>query len=161
MKAQMKIQQMAIMIVAVFFFFILVGLFFVGWQYKSIIQNYEELQKEQVLSSLDVIASMPELSCGELCLDEDKMISMKNREEYDEFWPVASIKVYKIYPKIDEMKECPSKDCNYFEIYDSGQRNVKEFATYVSVCKTIKEQGYAYDDCGIGKISLGVILNEE
>lgn len=45
-RSQMKIQQMAFMIVAVLFFFILVGLFFLGWQYKSVRGNFAQLQKE-------------------------------------------------------------------------------------------------------------------
>ena len=35
-RAQMKIQQMAFMIMAVFFFFVLVGLFFLGIQFRGV-----------------------------------------------------------------------------------------------------------------------------
>ena len=43
----MQIQQMAFMIVAVFFFFILVGLFFLAIQFKGIKSSAAQLQKEQ------------------------------------------------------------------------------------------------------------------
>ena len=48
-KAQMKIQQMAVMIVAVFFFFILVGLFFLGIVFKDVKGGAGQLQKEQAI----------------------------------------------------------------------------------------------------------------
>ena len=51
--AQMKIQQMAFMILAVFFFFVLVGLFFLGLEFRDIKKNSEQLKNEQAISSLN------------------------------------------------------------------------------------------------------------
>jgi hypothetical protein len=62
LRGQMKIQQMAFMIVAVFFFFVLVGLFFLEIQFKDVKSGAADLQKEQAISSLRVIADMPELN---------------------------------------------------------------------------------------------------
>jgi hypothetical protein len=154
----MKIQQMAFMIVAVFFFFILVGLFFLGWQYKSLRGSYESLEAEQAISAMNSIIDLTELNCEadrSLCLDEDKLQVMVRKQSYSEIWPVASIKVYKVYPKFDSVVKCPSSDCNYYEIYDSGQENLKSVSTYVSLCKKKSEQGYVYDDCEIAKIVVG------
>lgn len=160
-KGQMKIQQMAFMIVAVFFFFILVGLFFLGIQFKDIKSGAAQLQKEQAISSLGVIVDMPELnydSRESMTVDEDKLKIMSGDfgMDYDLFWPVASIEVYKIYPAFDEVKECPGVGCNYYKIYDNGQRDVKTYSAYVSICKKVKESGFAYyDKCSIGKIVVG------
>lgn len=169
----MEIQQMAFMILAVFLFFILVGLFFLGIQFRDIKKNAVQLQTEQAISSLKVIADMPELnydSHESLSLDEDKLRIMSGNfgTYYSEFWPVASVKVYKIYPKFDELVKCPALDCNYFEVYDTlsghenlqagnGQESMKTYSTYVSICKKIKETGYVYDRCEIGKLVAGVI----
>ena len=158
----MEIQQMAFMILAVFLFFILVGLFFLGIQFRDIKKNVAQLQTEQAISSLKVIADMPELSYNSresLSLDEDKLTIMSGTlgSHYSEFWPVASVKVYKIYPKFNELVKCPALDCNYFEVYDNGQESVKTYSTYVSVCKKIKETGYVYDRCEVGKLVVGVI----
>ncbi len=161
-RGQMQIQQMAFMILAVFLFFILVGLFFLGIQFRDIKKNVAQLQTEQAISSLKVIADMPELSYNSresLSLDEDKLIIMSGNlgSYYSEFWPVASVKVYKIYPKFDEQIKCPALNCNYFEVYDNRQENTRTYSTYVSICKKIKETGYVYDKCEVGKLVVGVI----
>jgi len=155
-KAQFQIQQMAFMIVAVLIFFVLVGLFFLNYQYRSLEGDFDELQKRQAVASLEVLADMPELSCGYLCLDLDKLEIMSIRTDYEEFWPVASLKVYKIPPGFDELKKCPSLNCSYYDVYDSGQENVKEFGTFVSLCTKKVSSGYVYDNCEIGKLVVGV-----
>ena len=165
-KAQMKIQQMAFMIIAVFLFFILVGLFFLGIQFKNAKSGASQLQREQTISSLKVIADMPELNykSGELmAVDEDKLKIMSGvpGSIYDSFWPVASVEVYKVYPAFDEIKRCPGLGCNYYEIYNSGQKNVKTYSTYISICKKMKKFGSIYDKCEIGKLVVGVRINEE
>jgi hypothetical protein len=156
-KAQLKIQQMAFMIVAVFFFFILVGLAYLGFSYKSTITDYETLQKEQALKSMETIIEMPELTCGYNCLDEDKLYALSAKNNYDLF-PVASIKVYKIYPFNSERIPCPSPDCNYYEVYNSRQEKIREYASFVSICKSVNENNYVYNKCEIGKLALGVKL---
>ena len=172
---QMKIQQMAFMIMAVFLFFILVGLFFIGIQFKDVRGSAAQLQKEQAISSLRVIADMPELnfdSSETMTLDEDKLVIMSGNFSlgYDVFWPVASVGVYKIYPEVDEVDECPGVGCNFYDIYDSGQSNtltdidnnqvgasyVKTYSTFVSICKRVRESGSAYDRCEVGKLVVGV-----
>ena len=158
----MKIQQMAFMILAVFLFFILVGLFFLGIQFRDVKKSAMQLQTEQAISSLRVIADMPELnydSHESLSLDEDKLRIMSGNlgSHYSEFWPVASVKVYKIYPKFDGLVNCPALDCNYYEVYENGQESVKTYSTYVSICRRIKENGYVYDRCEVGKLIVGVV----
>jgi len=151
-RSQLKIQQMAFMILAVFFFFILVGLLFLSWQSRGIKENFEQLQKEQAISSLSVISDMPELNCGSresLCIDEDKIHVMSNSSQYEKLWPVESVKIYKIYPVLET-----------FVVYDSGQKNTKEYSTYVSICKKMKEFGSVYDKCEIGKLVTGVEVLE-
>jgi hypothetical protein len=159
-KAEMKIQQMAFMILAVFFFFILVGLFFISWQFKDTKSSFEELKREQAISALKTLASLPEFSCesSELCLDEDKLIVMANKKEYRTFWQVSSIKAYKIVTNSSQKIKCPSSDCNYYEIFSSGNINVEEYSTYVNICKKISESGYVYDSCEVGKLVVGVKL---
>ncbi len=162
---QMKIQQMAFMIVAVFFFFILVGIFFLRVQFADLQGTSAELQKEQAISSLSVIANMPELNCDSrenLCLDQDKLEVMSGEfgKKYDDFWPVSSIKVY-IISTSKEIIQCPGINCNYFELFDNGQKNSEEYSTYVSVCEKRKETGYVYDNCEIAKLVVGRNINEK
>lgn len=165
-RGQMKIQQMSLMILAVFLFFVLAGLFFLRIQFRGLKGDASHLQKEQSISSLEVIADMPELnydSSDSMTLDEDKLRIMPGTlgDDYSSFWPVASIEVYRIYPKFDKIKECPGPDCNYYKIYDNGQKNKKTYSTYVSICKKVKESGSTYDRCKIGKLVVGVIDYEK
>ena len=164
----MKIQQMAFMIVAVFIFFTLVGLFFVSWQSRSIGRNAADLQKQQALSSIEVIRNMPELNCDlteGLCVDEDKLnvLAAGLSDDYAEFWPVASVKVYKVYPAFDVLGavKCPALNCNYWEIYDSNQQSSQEFSGYINICKKIREFNSPYTKCEVGKIVVGSILKNE
>jgi len=163
---QMKIMQMAFMIVAVFFFFVLVGLFFLSIQFKDVKSSAAQLQREQAISSLKVIADMPELnydSRESFTLDEDKLVIMAGGfgEIYEEFWPVASVGAYKLWPVADKINQCPGLGCNYYKLYDNDQDNVQTYSTYVSICKKVKESGFVYDKCVIGKLEVGVIIRDE
>jgi len=77
-------------------------------------------------------------------------------EKYEEFWPVASVRVYKVYPVFDEERKCPGVDCNYYEIFNSGERVGLTYSSFVSICEKVKEFGSVYDRCEIGKIVVGV-----
>jgi len=161
---QMKIMQMAFMILAVFIFFVLVGMFFLVIQFRDIKGDVARVEAEQAISSLETIANMPELnfdSRWSMAVDEDKLKVMSGEfgNNYDNFWPVASIRVYKIYPAFSEPKKCPGSDCNYYEIYDSGQTNIKTYAAFVSICS--KVGGGASNYCEIGKMVVEVISHEE
>jgi len=164
-KGQMKIQQMAFMVLAVFIFFVLVGLFFLRVQFNNLNENFENLQREQTISSLQVISNMPELNCDSrtsMCLDLDKLKVMSGGmgEDYKELWPVASIKVYMVYPSFNSEIKCPAQNCNYYELYDNGQSNTQEYSTFASVCERINEVGYVYDKCEIGKLVVGVVMRD-
>ena len=159
-RGQMRIQQMTFMIVAVFFFFVLVGLGFVSYQVKSSKGGFEDLQKEKAVESLQTLTNMPELTCGALCLDEDKLEIVSKMPEYKEIWPVQSIKVYKIFPAFNRTILCPNVNCNFYQLYDSGQKNLKEYSTFISLCKKIKEAGYVYTKCEMGSLVVGVKLIE-
>lgn len=158
--ADMKIQQMTFMILFVFIFFSVAGLFFLSIQSNKITQEFNLLQKETARSSIQTIANMPELNCDSsrtLCVDEDKlMVFASSANSYGDFWPVASIKVRKAYPAQTKDIKCQTTNCTYYEIYDSKQPNVQEYGTFVSICKTIKTNGIIQEECGIGRLDVGV-----
>ena len=158
---QMKIMQMSFMIVGVFIFFVLVGLFFFVIVFNDVRSEAEALAREETISSLGVIAAMPELNYDyreALSVDEDKLRVMLGEagEDMAEFWPVASLEFYKIYPAFDDVIDCPAPDCNRYEILDSGQNSTEKFSSYVSICSRIKESGSVYDRCEVGKIVAGI-----
>jgi len=164
-RGQMKIIQMAFMIIGVFFFFILVGLFFLAITFRDVKSGAEELNREQAISSLANIAAMTELSYNardSMTVDEDKLriLSGGFGNSMGGFWPIASLEIYKVYPAFESIVKCPAADCNYYEIYNSGQKNVEKFSSYVSICQRVKEFGSVYDKCEIGKIVVGMKKTE-
>jgi hypothetical protein len=166
-RAQMKIMQMAFMLVAVFLFFVLAGLFFLGIQLKDVKGSAAQLQRDQAISSLSVVADMPELNYNARdsnSLDEDKLMVMSGgnfSNRYSDFWPVSSVAVYKLWPVANSIKPCPGVGCNYYELYNNEQGNVKTYSSYVSICKRVKESGFVYDRCSVGKLEVGVKIFDE
>lgn len=164
-KGQMKIQQMAFMVIALFIFFLIAGLFFLNFQLRNLKSDATILNKETAISSLEVIASMPELSCDSrrsLCLDEDKLkiLSEGAGSTIKDLWPVESVEVYKVYPSFSSVIECPATDCNYYNIYKSVQTNTTKYSTYVSLCKKLKSSGYVFEYCEIAKLIVGMKIYE-
>jgi len=156
---------MAFMIVAVFLFFILVSLFLIKIKVGTLEESYGDLQREQAIFSLKTITDMSELNCGSrenLCLDKDKIRIMAGNftESYDDFWPVASIEVYKVYPAFSAIVECPANNCNYYNIFDNGQSQKEKYSTFVSICERVREDPYTYNRCEIGKLVVGVKIRE-
>jgi hypothetical protein len=163
-KADMQIQQMAFMLLFVFIFFTIAGLFVLMFYSKDIKSGYETQQINLAVSSLETIANMPELNCDSqrsFCLDEDKLLVFSsNAERYKDFWPVAYIKVRKVFPLPNQQIRCPSENCTYFDIFDSNIQNcVIGRDTFVQICKKIVlPSGEVEEICEIGKIEVGVKL---
>ena len=62
-KSQLKIQEMAFMLVAIILFFILVGLFAVSIVFKNIQESSQEIKEEKTLSVIENLAGTAEFSC--------------------------------------------------------------------------------------------------
>jgi hypothetical protein len=159
-KGQMKIQQMAFMIIALFIFFTLGGLFLLQLYTANLKGAVQEQETKKTLQNIQTITNMNELRCNNkktYCINEDKLRIMSStlQKEYENYWNAESIKVYKIYPAEKEKIPCPGTNCNYYEIYNSGQKETQEYSTFINICKTTKENNYAYEECSIGKIVVG------
>ena len=104
---QMKIQQMAFMLIAVTLFFALVGLFVLG-VFSSGLKNSATLLEEQnALLLVSRLSNSPEFSCGDAfgtsrvnCVDFDKVMALKsNMNDYTKarFWGDVGIEIVKVY----------------------------------------------------------------
>lgn len=159
-KADMKIQQMTFMIIFVFIFFAFVGLFFIKIQTHGLTATSESLKKQATISSLETITNMPELNCESgkpFCIDEDKLYVLSSMSDvYSNLWPIASIEVRKLYPKITKEVVCPGENCTTYKIYKSSQESIQVYGTFVSLCKKIRRDGQSQDDCTIARLSIGV-----
>jgi len=158
-RGQYQIQQMAFMILAIFFFFIMVGIFFVGWQFASMKKGFAAIQEEKAVSALKVLSDSTELNCGQgdsWCIDKDKLIAFgENSGLYHDYWSVASIEVLMVYPNENEGDPilCPARGCDFYVLYDNGQRNKKSYSAYVTVCQAVDR---SHEICELAKLIFGV-----
>jgi len=166
-KAQLKIMEMSFMLLAVFLFFVLVGLFGLTIFYSNLKDKATKIDEERTLSALSSIGDSPELSCiagKSNCIDGDRLISMINNKKYEKFWPFSSLKVIKFsgFNKNEtELNECTFAnypDCDLFIIYDKKVSNERAISSFVAFCRKEYENGYTYDKCELAKIIAGTKL---
>lgn len=161
-KGQLKIQEMAFMLMAVVIFFIIAGLFFLAIKSRELYREANLIEKEKAISMIAKLADSAEFTCGKpLCIDADKLIVIQDREDYDEFWQLSSLEVVKIFPK-QELVKCNKNNypaCNLFKIYDKNV-NQEKVSTFVSLCRKEKQDSYFYEKCEIGKIIAGFEVKE-
>jgi hypothetical protein len=169
-KAQLEIQQMLFMLLAVFFFFILAGLFIFSFLYSNLYKEATNAAEEKTYSSITNLADSPEFSCGEInCVDADKLMALikynSERQSYDNFWSFSSLVVVKssgFNKKWDEMIECnPSNypNCEKFVVYNKNVTNERVISSYVALCRKEIEETYTYDKCEIAKLFAGTKIN--
>lgn len=164
-KAQLRIQEMAFMLIAVVFFFILVGLFALSIFIQHLREESTSIKEDRTLTSLTNLADSPEFYCVSSksnCIDGDKAISLLNKTSYQDFWAFSSLAIVKssgFSKNRNEMIDCNwanYPDCDIITVYDKGLKNERIISSYVAFCrKEYYEKGYTYDKCEIGKIIAG------
>jgi len=166
-KSQLQIQEMAFMLVAVVFFFVLVGLFAASIMYSNLHEDATQIAETRTLTSITNIADSPEFSCvlsKSNCVDEDKLISLINKTSYKNFWPFSSLKVVKFNAFNKDEKEmilCTRAnypECDLFIVYDKKVENERAISSYVALCRKEYENGYTYDKCEIARLVAGTEL---
>lgn len=168
-KGQFRIQQMMFMLMAVILFFALVGLFVIGIRTAGMKGIAQELEEENVKLLLTRLADSPEFSCGDSfdcgqtnCVDFDKVIGLKDKTEYENFWQVANIEIRKIYPDGSEI-ECTKEnypDCNFIKVYSTEVNSGAYYSNFVSLCRKELLEQENYDKCEIAKILVNYEVKE-
>jgi len=160
-RAQLKIQQMAFMLMAVTLFFILVGMFFLVIKFSGLKESATMLEEENAMLLATKIANSPEFSCGNAfgttkiaCIDSDKMIVLKeNINKYSNFWGVSNIEVRKIYTDskdaVCNLGNYPN--CNVIRL-QSQEIKGTPMSNFVLLCRKDIYEGESYDKCELGKI---------
>jgi len=127
-KGQLKIQQMAFMLIAVTLFFVLVGMFFLTIQVSKIRKTAEVLEEKNAL-----------------------LLVTKLAKKYEDFWGVSNIQIRKIYPA--GIKECNIgnyPNCDIIKIYDG--EITEEYSNFVSLCRKESFEGSSYNKCELGRL---------
>ena len=161
-KGQLKIQEMAFMLVAVILFFILVGLFAVSIIFKNIQESSQDIKEEATLSAIETLAGTAEFVCTgskSNCVDGDKLMGLLNKKSYESFYSFSSLSVlrYSGFNKNEsDFIECNLQnypDCDIIKIYD---KNVKDITihSFVAFCRRENEQG-PYERCEMAQLWAG------
>jgi hypothetical protein len=159
-RGQMKIQQMAFMLMAVTLFFVLVGIFVLVMRFSGLKDTAKQLEQENAMLLVSKLANSPEFSCesafGALsnCIDADKVIVLSEKEEYEKFFGVAKIEIRKVYPD-NENIICTDENYQTCGVIKVLSRNVKTLASssnFVSLCRKEVENEFIYDKCEIAKL---------
>jgi len=151
------------MLVAVLFFFILVGLFIFSIFYSGLYEQATEEAEKETLSSLTYLSSTPEFSCINKpnCVDSDKLVSLIDNKNYDKFWSFSSLSVIKSrgFDKSEsELIDCDEEnypECDRFIVFDKKVVNEKQISTFVALCRAESELGRPYEKCELAEIIAG------
>ena len=165
--AQMKIQQMAFMIIAVTFLFILAAVFFLAISLSNLQRTATMLGEEDALLLVSKLANSPEFSCGNSfgtsrtnCLDFDKLMSLEDSlNKYQNFWGVAKIYVRKIYPSDETLcDEENYPDCGMIKLIDRKINSTAFSSNFVSLCRKDVSNEKIYDKC---ELALLMVASED
>lgn len=162
-KAQLKIQQMAFMLMALTLFFVLIGLFFIVTKLSGLKESVTNLEKENAQKLIMKLASSPEFSCenafrfGEIdCVDFDKvMVLRESISNYNKFWGVADIEITKIYPeKTGECTYMTYPHCKTLKIYSENVDKKPAVSNFVALCRKEVINEEVMEICEVGKINI-------
>jgi len=161
-RAQMKIQQMSFMIIAVLIFFVLVGMVIFVVRINGLKKTATGIQQEDALYLASKVANSPEFTCGNAfgtqksaCVDMDKIMALKeNINDYGNFWGISNIEIIRTYPTDYNNITCSSSNypnCGIIQLYDKPISG-SDVSNYVSLCRKVYSEGTVKDKCDVGKI---------
>ena len=160
-RGQMKIQQMAFVLMAITLFFVLVGLFILTYHLSGLKKEATSIGERSALLLVTRLANSPEFSCGRSfgggkinCVDSDKLMILKDKAGYNGFWGIAEIQVRKIYPAVTE-QECSLSNypnCNKITVYTTNVEKGAPQSNFVTLCRKEISFGTSYDKCELAKI---------
>ncbi len=158
----MKIQQTAIMLIAITMFFVLVGLFLLSFNVYKIKEGATNQQEENAITLASKISNSPEFACGRAfdeiklnCIDLDKVMVLKeNINKYSTYWDIAGITIIRIFPVFSESRcnLATYPNCGILEVYNSGKTQGADYSSFVTLCRKEEIAGETINKCELGKI---------
>ena len=130
-RAQMKIQQMAFMLVAVMIFFSMVAIVYFMIVSSKISDTAEDLRQEEAKELARQMAGTPELmfskrsSPESSVVDLNKAIYLKQHRAYQKgFWNLDYLAIERVYPRPSRQNECDAENlgtCRFLTIINNTQ----------------------------------------
>lgn len=157
-KGQLKIQQMAFMLLAIVIFFAMVGLFYFVFQTRGLHQKVTSLKQEKAVMLAEYLSSSAEFTCGDYCVDTDRLMVFDS-DVYKEFWPVSYIKIRKIYPEDKNREVICTKanypNCNTYNVFRSVGESKSIIGSFVALCRYERVGESPTKICDLGKLMIG------
>lgn len=147
-KGQLKIQEMAFVLLALVLLGVIVFIFYARLQSQHLKSAAEELKQERALSLRDKIASLPEIKCSEkMCIDRDKAEIFKEYKNDNLFQGLAEVRIMQIYPEDKEMM-----------LYSSHALNetFTRYHTFINICEQKRIGDIFNYECGLGILVIGI-----
>jgi uncharacterized protein (UPF0333 family) len=166
-KGQLKIQQMAFMLMAITLFFVMVGMFVLVFRFSKLKESATILEEKNALLLVTKLANSPEFSCGASfggnkinCIDSDKIMSLKdNIEKYSGFWGVAEIEIRKVYPNNENICTTTNyQNCGIIKLFSRKVNSLPPISNFVSLCKKEFYNDEVYDKC---ELALLMVSSED
>ncbi len=154
-RAQLKIQQMAFVLVALMIFFGIVLLFYFTIRISNLEESALELRGEEAQELVRSLGGAPEFVWGAFdcagCIDSDKVLMLKESEEYRGFWKLD-------YLQVEFLGSLSKEECTKFNypecrtitiIGSEGFGDV--VSSFAALCRYENYKG-GYTRCELGKI---------
>lgn len=155
-RAQLKIQEMAFVLVALMIFLALVSLIYFSIRISVLEKENINSRDKEARELARKFASSPEFTWGasdcSSCIDMDKAIVLKHRDGYNDFWNVDYLSIEKIYPK--EGGECTLASyprCSRITIVNKSSNFGAVYESFAALCR-VSYDGESYTKCEIGRI---------
>ncbi len=165
-KAQLKIQQMSFVLIAIMILLSIAALIFLSIWLPNIQKKADVLKQQEARELVRKFAGTPEFSftsgsdCS-ACIDLDKLLIIKNAPSYKNFWNLDYLMVERIAPQSTNA-ECTRTnypDCNRLTIIKKTDDFGKTSAAFVTIVRYVPREG-GYFTYEIGKIHASGLSNE-
>jgi len=150
-KGQIKIQEMAFVLVGIMIFFSILVVFYLSIRSASLRQDVAELREDSAREIARKLSNSPEFYWADCsnCIDFDKALIMAERKSYKDFWDLDYLRIERAYP--EGKGECTRfnyPECNGVNVIKKDNFGTPAWS-FVSLCR-FDEKGY--EKCELGKI---------
>lgn len=162
-KAQLKIQEMAFVLVAIFVFFGLAALFFLTVNLSGVKEQVQDLNQEQAKQLAFQFANTPEFNWYDdkcvSCADSLKALLFKDKRDiYIPYWNIDYLQFEIIYP--EKSGECTLQnypDCKTITLVNRTDYYGTPASAYIALCRHERlAAGGSYPKCELGMIHVSV-----
>lgn len=153
-KGQMKIQEMAFVLVAIVVFFAMVALVYLSIRLSTLKEDVTVQREESAKELVRKLSDIPEFSWAACsgCVDADKVMILKDKVSYKKMWDIDYLMIEKVYPNRTRV-ECTRAnypDCSTITIINNTNDYGSPTSTFVALCGF--EAAGSYMKCELGKI---------